>query len=80
MLEKFRHYQRIKNRVGDGLCVKQDGQLDFSASSLKSLSMKENASVILVPFRQYVHPLGIKSVCEKSLCGLRTTFTDIKYI
>lgn len=80
MPETFRHYERIKNRVGDALCVKQNGQLDFSAPSLKSLSMKENALVMLVPFRQRFHPLGMKSACEKSLCGPRTTFTDMKYI
>lgn len=36
MPETFRHYERIKNRVGHGLCVKQNGQLDFSAPFEKS--------------------------------------------
>lgn len=52
----------------------------ISVLHLKSLSMKENALVMLVPFRQCFHPLGMKSACEKSLCGPRTTFTDMKYI
>lgn len=44
--------QRLKISVDDGLYVKQGGKVDLTAMSLKSLSMKENASVMSAPWRR----------------------------